>query len=61
MKTNCQNIKIEKEDHVAVVTFNRPQKLNALSADLMEEVIQAAHAFREDETTRVVIFTGAGN
>ena len=60
MEINYQYLKIAKKSHVAVVTFNRPEKLNALSADLMEEVIRAAHAFREDEATRVVIFTGAG-
>lgn len=60
MENNFQYLKIEKKGHVAVVTFNRPQKMNALSADLMEEVIHAARAFQEDEKTRVVMFTGAG-
>ena len=45
---NYKYLKIEKKDHVAVVTLNRPDKLNALSADLMEEIIQAAQAFRMD-------------
>jgi len=54
-------LKVEKIDHVAVVTLNRPEKLNALSADLMEEVIQTAQAFHEDDDTRVVIFTGSGD
>ena len=44
-----------------MVTLNRPDKLNALSADLMEEIIQLAWAFQQDEEVRVVIFTGAGN
>lgn len=56
-----QYLNIEKKDHVATVTFNRPEKLNAMSADMMEEIIQAAQAFHRDEETRVVIFTGAGN
>ena len=55
-----QYLKVEKEGHVAVVTLDRPEKLNALSADLMEEVILASQAFHEDEETRVVIFTGSG-
>jgi enoyl-CoA hydratase len=57
---NYQYLSIEKAGHVAIVTFNRPEKLNALSADLMEEIVQTAEAFRRDEETRVVIFTGAG-
>jgi len=46
---------------VAVVTLDRPEKLNALSAGLMEEIIDAARSFHMDEETRVVIFTGAGS
>jgi len=55
-----QYISIEKEGHVATLTLDRPEKLNALSADLMQEVIDATRAFQQDEDTRVVIFTGAG-
>jgi enoyl-CoA hydratase/carnithine racemase len=61
VKINYKYLKVEKKGHVAVVTLNRPEQLNALSADLMEEIIQAARLFHEDEETRVVIFTGAGN
>ena len=43
------------------MTLNRPDKLNALSADLMEEIIQVARAYHEDDDTRVVIFTGSGD
>lgn len=46
---------------MAVVTLDRPEKLNALSAGLMEEIIDAARSFHMDEETRVVIFTGAGS
>lgn len=61
MKMNYRYLRVEKKGHVAEVTLNRPDKLNALSADLMEEIILAARAFHEDEETRVVIFTGSGN
>ena len=55
-----RHLKIERDHHVAVVTLNRPKKLNALSADLMNEIMDAAKGFHADEDTRVVIFTGAG-
>ena len=55
-----KNLIIEKTNHIATVTFNRPGKLNALNADLMHEIIAAAEDFREDADTRVIIFTGAG-
>lgn len=55
-----QYLRIAKQGHVATVTLNRPEKLNALSLDLMEEIEAAATAFRDDFETRVVIFTGQG-
>jgi enoyl-CoA hydratase/carnithine racemase len=55
-----QYLLVERQDQVAVVTFNRPQKLNALSLDLMEEIIKVTEEFREDYETRAVIFAGAG-
>ena len=51
---------VKRSGHIAVVTFNRPDKLNALSLDLHEEIQTVARAFNEDAVTRVVIFTGKG-
>ena len=53
-------LKIERDKHIATIIFNRPEKLNTLSIDLMSEIITAAREFNSDEQTRVVIFTGAG-
>ena len=55
-----KHLTVEKECHVATVTFNRPDALNALTVQLMHEIIATAEAFREDVETRAVIFTGAG-
>jgi len=57
---NYENLVVERRAHVAVVTLNRPDKLNALSTDLMREIENVTEAFQEDVETRVVIFTGAG-
>lgn len=54
------NIIIERQEHTAVVTLNRPKRLNALNLELMKELTTAAEEFRDDTETRVVIFTGAG-
>jgi enoyl-CoA hydratase/carnithine racemase len=51
---------VEQRQHVAIVTLNRPEKANALHAPLLEEIEQVALSFRDDATTRVVVFTGAG-
>jgi len=52
-------LKIERANHIAIVIFNRPEKLNTLSIDFMSEIIIAAQEFNNDGQTRVVIFTGA--
>ena len=55
-----QHLIIEKKEHVALVTFNRPERANALNFEHLEEIETAALSFRDDADTRVVIFTGAG-
>jgi enoyl-CoA hydratase/carnithine racemase len=55
-----EHLIIEKKDHVATVTFNRPDRANALNFDHLVEIEQAALSFRDDAETRVIIFTGAG-
>ena len=56
-----KHLLIEKrDDHIAIVTFNRPDQLNALNLALMREIEHLTEEFQEDTETRVVIFTGAG-
>ena len=55
-----QNLLIEKRDAVAIVTVNRPDKLNALNDRTMEELDAAFTALAVDPETRGVILTGAG-
>jgi 2-(1,2-epoxy-1,2-dihydrophenyl)acetyl-CoA isomerase len=50
----------EKQEHVAVITLNRPERLNALNPVLQREVLEACAVAREDDDVRAVIFTGAG-
>ncbi len=55
-----QHIKVERGGEIAIVTFNRPDKANALNFRHIQEIEHAALSFRDDETARVVVFTGAG-
>ncbi len=55
-----ENLIIERRGYIATVTLNRPDRLNALSADLMKDIESAAEEFQDDVETRVIIFTGAG-
>jgi enoyl-CoA hydratase/carnithine racemase len=45
---------------IAVITLNRPEKLNALSAELVESLHATIDALAASDTCRVVVLTGAG-
>lgn len=55
-----RHLLVASEGHVSTVTFNRPDRANALNYDHLAEIEAVAQSFREDADTRVVIFTGAG-
>ncbi|MHA2037230.1 MAG: enoyl-CoA hydratase/isomerase family protein [Promethearchaeota archaeon] len=56
-----KHLLIEKrDDHIAIVTFNRPDRFNALNSTLMSEIEHLTEEFQKDTETRVVIFAGAG-
>ncbi len=50
----------ERDGHVATITYNRPEALNAINADLRHDLNAAWHQFRDDEEAWVGIVTGAG-
>src|SRR5580693_8086076 len=51
----------EKKDHIAYVTLNRPEVLNALHADAHVELAEVWNDFRDDENAWVAILTGTGD
>src|ERR1700741_3844804 len=55
-----QNILAERVDKVAIITLNRPEKLNALSYELAMELDEELTKIESDDAARVVILTGAG-
>jgi enoyl-CoA hydratase len=60
MEANSEYVRVVRGDAVAIVTINRPEKLNALNAAIIAEVRQAFEALRIDTDVRGVILTGAG-
>lgn len=55
-----ENLIVEKRGPVALVTVNRPDKLNALNVRTREEILEAFENLREERDIRVVVITGAG-
>ncbi|HLB29259.1 MAG TPA: enoyl-CoA hydratase/isomerase family protein, partial [Dehalococcoidia bacterium] len=55
-----QYIRYEREDSLAVLTFNRPEVRNALSYASIDEALDAVAQFEADDAARVLILTGAG-
>ena len=55
-----QNLLVEKRDGVAIVTVNRPDKLNALNDATVDELGRAFANLAQDDAVRGVILTGAG-
>src|SRR5438874_9826277 len=57
---NFQTLLFEIKNSIAYVTINRPDKLNALSAQVMDDLNSAFTAIRDDKAIRVVLLTGTG-
>ncbi len=53
-------LSVERTGHVATITLNRPEKLNALNPPLVAEFHAALDEIASEEDIRVVIVTGAG-
>jgi 2-(1,2-epoxy-1,2-dihydrophenyl)acetyl-CoA isomerase len=51
---------VERRDKVVILTMNRPDRLNALSPDLREGLMQTCQELRVDDSVWAVVLTGAG-
>jgi enoyl-CoA hydratase/carnithine racemase len=55
-----ETIRYEVEDRIATITFNRPDKLNAVSPQMVSELKTAYAAVESDDDVWIAIVTGAG-
>ena len=55
-----ENLLLDRDGAVALVTINRPPVLNALNLSTLDELRRAMLALQDDASVRVVIITGAG-
>ncbi len=61
MATTYETILYEKKDTIAIITMNRPAKLNACNSTMYKEIDAALGVIEKDAAVRAVIITGAGD
>ena len=54
-------LEFEVRDHTALLTINRPEKMNAMDGEVMEQLAEAWQRVRDDDDIWVAIITGAGD
>ena len=58
---NFETIKLDTDERgITTLTLNRPDKHNAMSSEMMQEITDAAKSLNHDDRVRGVILTGAG-
>ncbi len=60
MQLSSEKMIAEVDGHIGWLTFNNPQKRNAISHEMRAACLEALDAFEKDENVRVVILKGAG-
>jgi enoyl-CoA hydratase/carnithine racemase len=53
-------VTLEPRGPVSIVTLNRPERLNAIGLELLQDLHEALVAAQADDQTRVIVLTGAG-
>jgi len=51
---------LQKENSIATVILNRPEKLNAICPELVTDLLEAIDEIGKDDQIRTILFTGAG-
>lgn len=60
MATNYETLLVTKDGGITTIAFNRPEKRNAMSPQLHNEMFQLLTDLRYEKETRVIVLTGAG-
>ena len=57
---NFENILLSQKEALAIITINRPKKLNALNKATIEELHEAFQVLEKDSSVKVIVITGSG-
>lgn len=60
MESDYENIKVESQESVFFLTFNRPEARNALDADTLNELEKSLNEAEVNESIKVIVIQGAG-
>jgi enoyl-CoA hydratase len=55
-----KNLQLETVDFISTITIHRPEKLNALNNETLQEIHACLKALEGEETTKIIILTGSG-
>ncbi|MRI00956.1 enoyl-CoA hydratase [Kriegella sp. EG-1] len=55
-----KNLRIDYDDSFAIITINRPKKLNALNSETIQELHEAFEELDSEKETLVIVLTGSG-
>jgi enoyl-CoA hydratase/carnithine racemase len=58
--SRLDEVAVDVDGGVVVITLNRPEKLNAVTPDMSKELTRLAHACNDDDAVRAIVITGAG-
>ncbi|MFD0855000.1 enoyl-CoA hydratase/isomerase family protein, partial [Actinomadura adrarensis] len=54
------DLRIERRDGIMVLTLTRPDRLNAVTSELTEEILDVLNELARDASTHVLVLTGEG-
>lgn len=60
MKLVNENVYLERQDNIAILKFNRPQVMNALNSEVLQELEEKLETIKRDEEIYAAIITGNG-
>ena len=57
--SNTEELLVEQQGYVAIITLNRPERLNAISRDMLNELSAKMVEVDKDPDTRCIVLTGS--